>query len=240
MGVYDKKKIFQGEYDYLYKGAVYCEENFELTENIITHNITYHAKLISRSDTGQVMRSVIDYELYENLNPLNINIKHYLGHIETEENFAFNTKDHTIYYTWQKGKEKKTDSKMIQKKFVIGTPATICMGIIALNKKIDTSVPRAPLALIKTDNFIDYNGGLKEETLYLSYEMKERELVTISDKKYECVECKIYPTDNMYVDPNIGFPIAMKLNRKFAIPFKLVIGDDTEIVIKKFKEMMAP
>ena len=239
MGVYDKKKIFQGQYEYLHNGSMYCEENFELTENIITHNITYHAELISRSETGQIMRSKVEYELFENLNPININIKHFLGNIKTEENYSYQSKDNMIHYTWLKDGEKKIDSKMIQKKFVIGTPATSCMGIIALNKKLDTSIPRAPLALIKTDNFIDYKGGLKEETLYLAYEMKKREIINLSDKEHECIECKIYPTDNLNVDPLEGFPIIMKLNRKFAIPFKLTIGENTEIVIKKFREMLA-
>ena len=240
MGVYDKKRIFIGQYEYLQNGNTYCEENFELMENIISHNITYHAELISRSDTGQVLRSHVDYELLENLKPLQIRIKHFLGATNTEEIFQFNSKDNMINYTWIKGNEKITDSKIIQKKFVVATPATICMGIIALNKKLDTSLPRSPLAIIKTNNFIDYQGGLIEETLYLSYEMREREIIQIAEKDHECIECKIYPTDNLNVDPRTAFPIIMKLNRKFAIPFKLSFGDNAEICIRKFKEMLAP
>jgi len=211
-------KAFSGKFEYFKPDGIYAEESFEVLVHTHNRQYLYKSYLTTRADTGELFKIFTEYQLHESFIPIKVEIIKQVGGWEASEEFLFDLRTNTLNYTFKNKEEKKEQVLNLFKRFVIQTPSGICNALFSLHKKIDVT-SRQPISMITTPNKVSWTGSMKENTMYISYLIKEGQNFLINGCSYQFLHCEIFAKD-----PNEGIneiPIEMKISKKFALPFEI-------------------
>lgn len=210
------KKLFTGKYEFYADGNQYAEESFEVQQHAQHKTLWFRSYVFTRSNTGELFKVFVDYELFDTFMTRVVRIKKTAGSWTTEEEYYFDPKENLLKYSFKNPEGVHKDERAVLKKFFIQTPSALCSALFAASKKGDNS-GRSPYVLMKSPNLINYEGPMEEYTVFVSFETKDAQTFNINNSQYQYTRCDIYSTDAGELENE--FPVVIQVSKKFALPF---------------------
>lgn len=208
--------MFTGKYEFFADGNQYAEESFEVQQHAQLKTYWFRSYVFTRSNTGELFKIFVDYELYESFTTKVVRIKKTAGSWTTEEEYIFDPKENVLHYSFKNPDGTHKEERAVLKKFFVQTPSALCSSLFAASKKGESS-GRSPFVLMKSPNMINYEGPIEEHTIFVSFETKESQSFNINNNHYQYTRCDIYSSDAGELENE--FPVVIQISKKFALPF---------------------
>lgn len=225
------EQILEGKFLY-YKGKnQYSEELFKLEKEDKTNgNYTFSSEILSRVATGEFLKVQVEYELTNQLDPLNVRIKRFLGENSSTERYYVDQNSKTVSYSFD-GRDGHNDfEKIVSGKFTIGTPAFCTSAIMTLMKKID-SVQKTQYLIVSSNNIWEYTAPFSENSLHVELKSNEPVQIEINGNELSATLCHFIEDIDTEQKPYGEF----YLSKHFNIPYKAIFPGDIKVIIDRLK-----
>ncbi|MEI8346958.1 MAG: hypothetical protein WCG27_05800 [Pseudomonadota bacterium] len=236
------KLVFEGSYDYFKKGHIYAEEKFQVYKDQKVYDHIFISELLSRTNTGEMLKINTDYEISKDWIPQTIKIKKRLGEKEASESFYYDRKNNIVQYKFVSN-EKKTESRITTApRFHVSTPTAASSMLFILAKRFDATA-RNDYGVISSFNQWKYVEPPRTQNISLERVSVGNEVMIVNDQELSCVKYRILETvkfsdQNMRKDQKVPHPpLMVYLSNHLAIPYIREGEDGSRVQIKFLKDI---
>ena len=223
------EKLLDGKYFYFKDGAQYSEEVFKITrEDKPQGNYTFKSEILSRVSTGEFLKVYVDYEVSHHFEPLNVQVKRSLGRRKSTERYIIDTKDRSVYYSFDGADGHNEMERIVTAKAHIATPSFLTSALMTQTKRIDsTKVTR--YAIITSQNLWSYESPFIESEVYVDLKSLVPVELEINGKTLTGTHCIMFEGEKN------KFETDFYLSKYFNIPYRAVFPNGIEVRIETLK-----
>lgn len=229
----EKKEILvEGEYDYLNKNQLYCQESFKLVKSSETDHHVLFSEIFSRVDTGELLKVNVRYEMNQYFYPVHVKISRAIGKKFAQEIFDLDVSAQTLHYNFKNDSMSQDFIMPAANKHYIASPAFATTALFTLTKKFD-STGRTAVAIISSDNIWSYEGPPMDRVIYADFKTHELSDYKLNHTELSAMLLHLYKGDStgIYHDE----PVQLYLSKHYNLPYQLIQGDQ-QIVVKSLKK----
>lgn len=213
--------LLEGSYQYFDKSVNYSQENFKFVQ-LESQNYLVHAEILSRIETGEFLKILINYEMNQHFVPFMVRIEKSLGSKYAQELYRLDLTTQELHYTFQTSQHVQEFKKIVNSKHYLTSPAVSTAAMFSLSKKFDAT-GRTPIVLISSDNDWTYQGPPVDKVIYAEFKTREMLDYKLNNNTLSASHLCLYESDAAHAGGDQ--PVELFLSKHYAIPYQLIHGD---------------
>lgn len=227
------EKLLEGKYNYLKDDHIYSEEHFKvLREDIPRGNYVFQSEVLTRLETGEFLKVLINYELTHQFEPVDVKVTRILGLKESVEHYRINRHERIIDYTFIGLTTQHSESRSFGAKVHFVTPCFATSMVMTLIKKLDP-VHKTDYSLVSSTNIWEFVNSFQEQEIQVELQKQKNVEIEINGAKLNATHCKLHQISDQGSKSEEG--IDFYLSRHLSIPYLAILGDGIRIEIEKLK-----
>ncbi|MGE3611187.1 MAG: hypothetical protein AB7I27_16465 [Bacteriovoracaceae bacterium] len=223
--------LLEGTYLYFQGETNYCQEEFKLVQFPDTQALHIYSEILSRLETGEVLKILVRLEMGQHYNPHFLRIEKSMGKKYVQEIFKVDAQTQELHYSFQNTQTNQEFSRPIGPRQHLVSPAFATAGLFTLSKKLDTT-NRTPTIFLSSPNEWDYQGPPSEKIVHVEKSSELSEF-KVGAAQVTASHFKLYESDSSHKDTES--PVELFISKHHGIPYQL-LHDDQKIVVKTLKK----
>lgn len=243
ISVPESDKIFTGAYQYITHGSVYCDEEFEIGRDNKELNFTFHSEIHSRTSTGELLKSTVDFIVNKNYIPLLVRVKKELGNKKCLEQYSLDYKTNLVEYRFDNFlDELQIVEFSVPGRFHIATPATSCSLLFVLAKKL-SQTGKTTYISFRSPNHWKYTGPPYQVEIGMEKANTMNQVLKLGNNvKVNATHWKLFEEekDSSVIGratKNENPPLDIYLSKHMSLPYLISPNPDTQVIIKYLNEL---
>lgn len=225
--------LLEGNYNYFSGDNSYCQENFKLVRNLEQGSFQIHAEVLSRIESGELLKILVKYEMNQSFLPVMARIERSLGSHYSHELFTVDSSAHELHYTFENSTQSQEFSAPFNIKHYLTTPAFSTSCLFLQSKKLDTA-SRTPVTFVSSSNIWKYEAPPFERVVFAETMVHEGSEINIDGKVLSATQVQFF--EESASNPQVDVPAQFFISKHFSIPYQMLQGD-LKIEIEHLKKL---
>jgi uncharacterized protein YacL (UPF0231 family) len=228
------ENLFEGTYQYFLNKENYSQENFRVSQNEESKHLLYHSEIMSRVETGEFFKLLVDYEVNQFYAAQKIVIEKSLGTRWAKETYEIDQNNQLMQYSFQTKQSTEKIQRNYSPKHFIVVPTFLTSALFTFTRKIDTS-SRTAVTFISSPNEWEFAGPPQDKILFIELRAHNSDELAIAGTEMVCSQFEIFEEDSLSKASKNS--ASLFVSKQFGIPVKLVESQGTSILTTKFKKL---
>jgi hypothetical protein len=225
--------LLEGNYNYYSGQNSYCQENFKLVRNLEQGSFQIHAEVLSRIESGELLKILVKYEMNQAFLPVMARIERSLGPHYSHELFTVDLSTHELHYTFENSGQSQEFKAPFNIKHYLSTPALSTSCLFLQSKKLDAT-SRTPVTFVSSSNVWKYEAPPFERVIFAESLVHEGSEIEIGGKALNATQVQFY--EESASNPQVDVPAQFFISKHFSIPYQMIQGD-LRIEIEQLKKL---
>jgi len=234
------KKIFRGAFNYFRGNYLFGEESFEVFKDEKDMSLTFVSELLSRAQTGELLKINCTYTMNKDFNPSHVLIQRTLGTKTATEEFTI--KSNNMKYFLRSGDDVVERDLTTPPKFFIAAPVTGGSLMFIPQKKMDAS-NKTFYTIFVSHNTWEFSKEIESTSIVIEKVGLTSEKITIDGQEVDATRYRFYDQEEMSqlmktkkeaATPNY---LLLFMSKHLAIPYVVENKDGTKIKVKYLNDL---
>lgn len=214
--------LLEGNYKYFSGDSSYCQESFKLVRNLDQGSFQVHAEVLSRIESGELLKILVKYEMNQSFQPVMARIERSLGPHYSHELFTVDVSSHELHYVFENSSQNQEFKAPYNTKHFLTTPAFATSCLFLQSKKLDTT-SRTPVTFVSSSNVWKYESAPFERVVFAEYLGHEGSEIDIGGKSLHATQVQFF--EESASNPQVDVPAQFFISKHFSIPYQMIQGD---------------